>query len=170
MHDLGKHNVQRRRCHSHGQLPDLSSVRLSGKQRGMLHLPQDFSCFLQKGFAGPGQRNTPLVAMNELDLKLRLQLLQLLAEGWLRHMAPRCGAMEMKLFAKCDEGLQASTIHSSVIGIAYYKCKPGAMHDRLRGSVVSWRTNRHEGGVGRKCQSTLVQKGGAGGGREGERV
>ncbi|MBP2293669.1 hypothetical protein J2851_003453 [Azospirillum rugosum] len=92
----------------------------------MLHLPQDLPRLIEEHLPCTRQGDAPLVPVDQLHLQLGLQLLQLLAKGRLRDVAPRRRAMKMQLFGERDEGLEAPTIHAPVIEPPYQKLKAGS--------------------------------------------
>ncbi|MCP1615359.1 hypothetical protein J2848_007072 [Azospirillum lipoferum] len=106
-------------------MTDLAAVRLTRELCCPFHLSQDFPGFTQEGLPGSCQGDAPFVAVDQLNLQFLLQLPQLLAEGWLRDVAPRRGAVEMQLFAERDEKLEPATIHAAEIRSLGRRCKGG---------------------------------------------
>jgi len=77
-------------------------------------LREDLPRVLEKGSPAARQPHPPLVAIEQLDLDLFLELFDLLTERGLRHVESLGGAPEIQLFRDGNEVPQVTQLHADL--------------------------------------------------------
>ena len=110
---------------------------------GSLGQLQDAPCVGQERRARRGQRDRARGAVDQLHTELALELLDLPAQRWLRHVQALGGAAEVQLFGDGDEARQPGEREHQVFGVSLIAASPSLSTASANSATVGTRPSRN---------------------------